>query len=130
VSTRDQHLDRLLAALVEARCSRLFAEKLSGRNVERPEPWAGIDCLRSGDVLSVVELSRFGRSLDDPLPGRRREHPAGRVRDDRPPPVTREQQMEVLGRVQLELREYHLRDLMSWHDYTSSAQAPLVYLDE
>jgi DNA invertase Pin-like site-specific DNA recombinase len=67
VSTRDQHLDRQLAALTEAGCLRVFADKLSGRNVERPELWACLDYLRPGDVLVVVELSRLGRSLDDLL---------------------------------------------------------------
>jgi hypothetical protein len=40
-----------------------------------------------------------------------------RTKAERPPPVTYEKQVEVLGRVLLALREYHLCDLMSWHDY-------------
>lgn len=67
VSTRDQHLDRQLSALNSAGCLRVFADKLSGRNVDRPELWACLDYLRPGDVLVVVSLDRLGRSLDDLL---------------------------------------------------------------
>jgi DNA invertase Pin-like site-specific DNA recombinase len=67
VSTRDQHLDRQLSALDSAGCLRVFADKLSGRNVDRPELWACLDYLRPGDVLVVVSLDRLGRSLDDLL---------------------------------------------------------------
>lgn len=67
VSTRDQHLDRQLAALNDAGCSRVFADKLSGRNVDRPQLWACPDHLRPGDVLVVASLDWLGRSLDDLL---------------------------------------------------------------
>lgn len=67
VSTRDQHLDRQLAALTAARCLRVFADKRSGRHVDRPELGACLDYLRPGDVLIVVSLDRLGRSLDDLL---------------------------------------------------------------
>jgi len=67
VSTRDQHLDRQLTALNAAGCVRVFADKLSGRNVERPQLWACLDYLRPGDVLVVVSLDWLGRSLDDLL---------------------------------------------------------------
>lgn len=67
VSTRDQHLDRQLAALDGAGCLRVFADKLSGRNVERPELRACLDYLRAGDVLVVSALDRLGRSLADLL---------------------------------------------------------------
>lgn len=65
VSTRDQHLDRQLAALDDAGCFRVFADKLSGRNVDRPELSACLDYLRPGDILVVTSLDRLGRSLDD-----------------------------------------------------------------
>jgi DNA invertase Pin-like site-specific DNA recombinase len=37
VSTRGQKLDRQVDALTSAGCSRIFEEKLSGRNAERPD---------------------------------------------------------------------------------------------
>lgn len=67
VSTRDQHLDRQLYALDGVGCARVFADRLSGRNVDRPELWACLDYLRAGDVLVVAALDRLGRSLDDLL---------------------------------------------------------------
>lgn len=67
VSTRDQHLDRQLHALDGAGCLRVFADKLSGRNADRPELLACLDYLRPGDVLVVASLDRLGRSLDDLL---------------------------------------------------------------
>lgn len=67
VSTRDQNLDRQLAALTEAACLRIFADKLSGRGVDRPDLQACLDYVRPGDVLVVLSLDRLGRSLDDLL---------------------------------------------------------------
>ncbi|MGW3471038.1 recombinase family protein [Saccharopolyspora sp. NPDC000995] len=67
VSTADQNLRRQVDALQGARCIRVFEEKLSGQNAERPEWWACLDCLREGDTLVVLELSRLGRSLADLL---------------------------------------------------------------
>ncbi|MGP4018865.1 recombinase family protein [Saccharopolyspora sp. 5N708] len=67
VSTRDQNLRRQVDALTAAGCIRVFEEKLSGKNAERPELWACLDYLREGDTLVVLELSRLGRSLADLL---------------------------------------------------------------
>lgn len=65
VSTRDQNLRRQVDALTEARCRRVFEEKLSGRTAERPELWNCLEFLHAGDTLVVLELSRLGRSLQD-----------------------------------------------------------------
>ncbi|WP_190816472.1 recombinase family protein [Saccharopolyspora pogona] len=67
VSIADQNLRRQVDALTGAGCIRVFEEKLSGRNAERPELWACLDYLREGDTLVVLELSRLGRSLQDLL---------------------------------------------------------------
>lgn len=67
VSTADQNLRRQVDALTGAGCIRVFEEKLSGKNAERPELWACLDYLRDGDTLVVLELSRLGRSLQDLL---------------------------------------------------------------
>jgi DNA invertase Pin-like site-specific DNA recombinase len=67
VSTAEQNLRRQLDALNGAGCIRVFEEKLSGRNAERPQLWACLDYLREGDTLVVHDLSRLGRSLADLL---------------------------------------------------------------
>ena len=67
VSTADQNLRRQVDALTGAGCIRVFEEKLSGKNAERPDLWACLDYLRDGDTLVVLELSRLGRSLQDLL---------------------------------------------------------------
>lgn len=65
VSTRDQRLDRQLAALGAAGCIRIFADKRSGKNAEREELAKALDYLRPGDTLVVPSLDRLGRSLQD-----------------------------------------------------------------
>ena len=67
VSTRDQLLDRQLAALNTAGCIRIFADKKSGKNAEREELGKALDYLRPGDILVVESLDRLGRSLQDLL---------------------------------------------------------------
>jgi DNA invertase Pin-like site-specific DNA recombinase len=65
VSTKDQLLDRQVTALEEAGCIRVFADKQSGRNVDREELRKALDYLRPGDTLVVPSLDRLGRSLQD-----------------------------------------------------------------
>lgn len=65
VSTRDQNLDRQHAALTDAGCIRVFADKLSGKNTLRPELTACLDYLRPGDTLVVLSLDQLSRSLQD-----------------------------------------------------------------
>lgn len=65
VSTRDQKLDRQLAALNAAGCLKVFADKKSGKNTEREELGKALGYLRLGDILVVESLDRLGRSLQD-----------------------------------------------------------------
>jgi DNA invertase Pin-like site-specific DNA recombinase len=65
VSTSGQLLDRQQHALAEAGCIRVFADKLSGKNSDRPELAACLDYLRPGDTLVVPSLDRLSRSLAD-----------------------------------------------------------------
>jgi DNA invertase Pin-like site-specific DNA recombinase len=65
VSTSGQLLDRRRCALTEAGCIRIFADKLSGKNADRPELAACLDCLRAGDTLVVPSPDRLSRSLAD-----------------------------------------------------------------
>jgi DNA invertase Pin-like site-specific DNA recombinase len=43
----------------------VFADKLSGRDADRPELAACLDYLRPGDTLVVPSLDRLSRSLAD-----------------------------------------------------------------
>lgn len=63
VSTREQHLDMQLEALRAAGCEKIFSEKMTGRQQNRPELDACLNFLREGDTLVVYKLDRLGRSL-------------------------------------------------------------------
>ena len=65
VSTDDQDAQLQLDALTAAGCSRIFTDKASGKNMQRPELAAALDYLRPGDTLVVWKLDRFARSLID-----------------------------------------------------------------
>ena len=74
VSTSGQLLDRQQHALAEVGCLRIFADKLSGNNADRPELAACPDYLRPGDTPWTSPRnseSRYGQgdSTLDPGPG-------------------------------------------------------------
>jgi DNA invertase Pin-like site-specific DNA recombinase len=63
VSTRDQNPAAQIEALKAIGCDRVFIEKLSGANRDRPELKAALDYLRVGDTLVVWKLDRLARSV-------------------------------------------------------------------
>ncbi|MBV9511755.1 MAG: recombinase family protein [Caulobacteraceae bacterium] len=65
VSTQDQTPALQLDALKAAGCERIFMEKASGAQRDRPELKAALDYLRKdvGDILVVWKLDRLARSL-------------------------------------------------------------------
>ena len=63
VSTRDQNLELQLDALNKAGCKRIFTDKLSGAQVERPGLQEALSHLREADTLVVWKLDRLGRSV-------------------------------------------------------------------
>ena len=65
VSTQDQNLDRQLGQLKAAGCERIYKEKASGKNKERPELNRLLDTLRMGDIVITAELTRLSRSVRD-----------------------------------------------------------------
>ncbi|MGJ3560154.1 recombinase family protein [Streptomyces sp. INA 01156] len=65
MSVKEQLLDRQIHALIEAGGIRIFADKKSGKNAEREEPWKALDFLREGDTLVVPSPDRLGRSVQD-----------------------------------------------------------------
>jgi hypothetical protein len=63
VSTRDQDTALQLDALTAAGCDRIFTEKASGAQRDRPELHAALDYMRPDDTLVVWKLDRLARSL-------------------------------------------------------------------
>jgi DNA invertase Pin-like site-specific DNA recombinase len=63
VSTADQNPALQIDALRDAGCDRIFEEKASGAQRDRPELRAALDYVRSGDTLVVWRLDRLARSL-------------------------------------------------------------------
>jgi len=63
VSTAEQNTDRQDIAL--RFCSRLYKEKVSGKNAKRPQLQLMLSEVKEGDVVWITELSRLGRSNID-----------------------------------------------------------------
>lgn len=67
VSTDDQDLTNQRAELHAAGCVRIFAEKITGTQRDRPELARLLDHLRAGDVVTVTRLDRLARNTRDLL---------------------------------------------------------------
>lgn len=67
VSTDDQDLTNQRAELHAAGCSKIFAEKITGTQRDRPELARLLDHLRAGDVVTVTRLDRLARNTRDLL---------------------------------------------------------------
>lgn len=63
VSTQEQDSHLQTHALSEAGCERIFEEKASGAQRDRPELKGALEYLRPGDALVVWKLDRLARSL-------------------------------------------------------------------
>ena len=63
VSTQDQSPALQRDALLEAGCERIFEEKASGAQRDRPELKAALEYMREGDTLVVWKLDRLARSM-------------------------------------------------------------------
>ena len=65
VSSKDQNLDRQLAALKKEKVFRVFTDTVSGSSTQRPGLDGALNYLRAGDQLIVVSMDRLARSLID-----------------------------------------------------------------
>ena len=63
VSTHDQNLEMQLDALKKTGCKRIFTDKLSGAQAERPGLKEALSHLREADTLVVWKLDRLRRSV-------------------------------------------------------------------
>ncbi len=67
VSSIDQNTERQEVALKELKVDKIFTEKLSGKNTNRPELNRMLDYIREGDTLYIESISRLARSTKDLL---------------------------------------------------------------
>ena len=65
VSSSDQNLDRQLESLQKTGFQQIFQEKISGKNMERPELQKMLDFIRTDDVLIISSLDCLGRNSND-----------------------------------------------------------------
>ena len=65
VSTKEQNEDRQMIAMREFGVKKIFTDKQSGKDFNRPAYKKLIQKLKSGDVLVVHSLDRFGRNYDE-----------------------------------------------------------------
>lgn len=63
VSTMDQTPQLQIDALQQAGCERIFMEKASGAQRDRPQLAAALEYLRKGDTLVIWKLDRLARSM-------------------------------------------------------------------
>lgn len=64
VSTVEQNLDRQLAGI---ELDKVFEDKCSGKNKNRPALSAMLDYVREGDTIHVHDISRLARNLENLL---------------------------------------------------------------
>ncbi len=65
VSTKEQVVDRQLAAMKAADVTNILIDKASGKDFDRPQYKKLRKKLKRGDLLVIQSLDRFGRSYDD-----------------------------------------------------------------
>lgn len=67
VSSRDQCEERQLVAMREFGVSErnIYADKLSGKNFERPQYKCLVRRIRAGDVLVIKSIDRLGRNYTE-----------------------------------------------------------------
>ena len=67
VSTIEQNEARQIEALEAKGVEKIFSEKISGKNTDRPELKAMMEFAREGDTVYVHDFSRLARSTKDLL---------------------------------------------------------------
>lgn len=67
VSTLEQNEARQLIAAQEQKADRIFLDKLSGKDTNRPQLHAMLNYIREGDTVVVESISRLARSTKDLL---------------------------------------------------------------
>ena len=67
VSTTDQNIARQEVLMAELGVEKVFIDRISGKNTDRPELKEMMGFVRSGDTVIVESISRFARNTKDLL---------------------------------------------------------------
>lgn len=67
VSTEEQNTARQEIIMEQLGVEKVFIDKMSGKNTDRPQLNAMLDFVREGDAVVVESISRFARSTRDLL---------------------------------------------------------------
>ena len=67
VSSKDQNEIRQMEAMQNKGIEQFFVEKVSGKDMNRPELQKMLDFVRNGDTVYIHEFARLGRSTEDLL---------------------------------------------------------------
>lgn len=65
VSTEEQHTDRQETIMQKYEVEKIYSEKISGKNTDRPQLQKMLDYIRDGDTLVIESYSRLARSTAD-----------------------------------------------------------------
>ncbi len=65
VSTMEQNLNRQLEQLKKADCKKIFQEKISGKDTNRPELQKMLNFIRENDEVVIISMDRLGRNSRD-----------------------------------------------------------------
>lgn len=65
VSSKGQNLDRQLARANEVKADKIFTDKQSGKDLNRPSLEQMFEYIREGDIVEVVSLDRLSRDYND-----------------------------------------------------------------
>lgn len=67
ISTKEQNTARQDELMKKLGVEKVYTDKMSGKNTERPELHKMLDFVREGDSLTVESISRFARNTRDLL---------------------------------------------------------------
>lgn len=75
VSTADQNPERQRTELEAVGVEEIYEDRVSGKNLDRPQLQEMLAFIRKGDTIIVHSLDRLSRNLSDLLKNRRGTHP-------------------------------------------------------
>lgn len=67
VSTQEQNTGRQDVLMEALGVEKIFCDRMSGKNINRPELYKMLEFVREGDIVVVESISRFARNTRDLL---------------------------------------------------------------